>query len=275
MRALLGSRIELELGLTASDAAIRMDPDHVEQIVLSALRNAKQAMPNGGTFRVETASVELGGTTRLRGVISARCVRWTMADTGLGMNESTRRRAFEPFFTTKAAGEGTGLGLSMISAVVDRAGGVVTLESQLGHGTSLIVHVPRATGFMTSTPAPESGSEEPEATRAVLLVEDDPEARVDLATRLRSAGCDVVQAANGIEALELLRKLEDRVNLVLIDENLPGASMEELLRAVRSLSEEVEVLITPLTSMNGQEVDAKAITGTVLRALNAIRYADS
>src|SRR5207244_4454565 len=111
----------------------------------------------------------------------------------------------------------------------------VTLESQLGHGTSLIVHLPRATGFIASSPSPEGSVVDPEPTRAVLLVEDDPDARAELAMRLRSAGCDVVQAANGIEALGLLRKLADRVNLVLVDENLPGASVEELLRAVRAL----------------------------------------
>jgi PAS domain S-box-containing protein len=272
IRPLLGEGVELELQLTASDADVRLSPGHVEQILLSTLRNANQAMPHGGTFRIETASVELAGATQQRGLISARCVRWTITDTGVGMNESTRRQAFEPFFTTKPAGVGTGLGLAMIGAIVDRAGGVVALESQVGRGTSVIIHLPRATGFTSTAPQPlEEEYSKPSST--VMVVEDDFEARTIVADHLRSAGCEVIVAASGIEALELLRRLDERVSLVLIDSNLPGAAMDELLRAIRALSAGVEVLVTPLTGTHFEDPSPDDIARTVRRVLNGIRFA--
>lgn len=144
--ALLGEDIELELRLEAPDATVRMSPAHIEQIVLTAARNARQAMPHGGSFRIETANVELAGNADTRGVVGTRFLRWTLSDTGIGMTDSTRSRAFEPFFTTKPPGVGTGLGLSTVKAAVERSGGLVDLESELGRGTELVIHLPRATG---------------------------------------------------------------------------------------------------------------------------------
>src|SRR5262249_6012686 len=144
LRSVFGDSIELEIDVAASDASVRMDAAHVEQILLSAARNARQAMPNGGKFRVETASVVLRDREDGRSNDSARYVRWTMSDSGVGMTESTRRRAFEPFFTTKPLGSGTGLGLSLVKAAVERAGGAALLESELDHGTSLVIHLPCA-----------------------------------------------------------------------------------------------------------------------------------
>jgi PAS domain S-box-containing protein len=155
--ALLGDDIETELNLGASDAAVRLDPKHIEQIVLTAARNARHAMPHGGAFRIETAAAESNETDPARGVARARFVRWTLLDTGIGMTESTRERAFEPFFTTKPPGVGTGLGLSTVKAAVERTGGFVKLESQLGRGTKLVIHLPCATGTSYFPGSPKEG----------------------------------------------------------------------------------------------------------------------
>jgi two-component system cell cycle sensor histidine kinase/response regulator CckA len=149
IRPLLGADITLELCLTASDSAVRLDAAHIEQIVLNCVRNARQAMPRGGTFLIETASIELDGPSQGQDM-PTRFVRWSMSDTGVGMTESTRQRAFEMFFTTKPPGGGTGLGLAMVKAAVERAGGIVALESELGHGTAVVIHLPRASGFARS-----------------------------------------------------------------------------------------------------------------------------
>jgi PAS domain S-box-containing protein len=156
LRSLLGDGIGLEIDADATDPSIRLAETDVEQILLSAVRNARHAMPHGGTFRVETATVVLGARRQEGSVGSMRYVRWTMSDDGIGMSESIRRRAFEPFFTTKPIGAGTGLGLSLIKAVVERAGGSALLESEIGHGTSLVIHLPCASASATvsSRPAP-------------------------------------------------------------------------------------------------------------------------
>jgi PAS domain S-box-containing protein len=160
LKSMLGDDIELELELAAVDASVRMDVSDIEQILLSAVRNAKHAMPHGGTFRVETGSVVLKGVPEDARAISARYVRWTMTDTGVGMSEQTRRHAFEPFYTTKPAGSGTGLGLSLVNAVVERLGGAALLESELGRGTSLVLHLPcaSASASISSRPAPPPSS---------------------------------------------------------------------------------------------------------------------
>jgi signal transduction histidine kinase len=154
LRSLLADDIELELDFAASDASVRIAQAHVEQILLSAVRNGAQAMPHGGRFRVETEIEALSERSHAGAVASARYVRWTMSDTGVGMTEDARRRAFEPFFTTKPPGSGTGLGLSLVKAIVERAGGSVLLESALGRGTSLIVHLPLASASLSSRSAP-------------------------------------------------------------------------------------------------------------------------
>jgi two-component system cell cycle sensor histidine kinase/response regulator CckA len=249
IRALLGNEISLELNLAASDAAVRLDAVHIEQIVLNVVRNARQAMPHGGTFLIETASVELGGPADPERVVSTRAVRWSMSDTGLGMPESTREHAFEPFFTTKPPGKGTGLGLSMVKTTVERASGVVTLESELGRGTSLVVHLPRASG---STRAATDGEAfEGASFSTAMVVDDDPATRAQIATRLRSAGCDVVQAGSSGEALELLGRVAERLAVLLVDDRLHGALVGEFIRAAHAISPGLKVVVAPLHGDDG------------------------
>jgi CheY-like chemotaxis protein len=243
IRALLGDEITLELNLAASDAAVRLDAVHIEQIILNAVRNARQAMPQGGTFLIETASVELGGPADPQRVVSSRAVRWSMSDTGLGMTESTRERAFEPFFTTKAPGKGTGLGLSMVKTSVERTGGVVALESELGRGTSLVLHLPRASG---STRATDGATFEGTSLSTVMVVDDDPATRARIATRLRSAGSDVVLAGSSREALELLGRVAERLAVLLVDDRLLGALVGEFIRAAHAISPGLKVVVAPL-----------------------------
>jgi PAS domain S-box-containing protein len=143
--SLLGGDIGAEVDLGASDGSVRLDRAHIERILLTAVRNSRQAMPHGGGFRVETASVELMEADRPSGVAHGRFVRWAMSDTGAGMDESARSRAFEPVIPASPA-EDTALGLSMVKAAVERCGGFVELESELGRGTKLVIHLPCATG---------------------------------------------------------------------------------------------------------------------------------
>jgi two-component system cell cycle sensor histidine kinase/response regulator CckA len=156
LRSLLGNDIELEIDAAASDPCIRMDVSYVEQILLTVMRNSRHAMTGGGKFRVETANLALPHHPQQGGAGATRYVRWTMTDTGVGMTEETRRRAFDPFFTTKPAGSGTGLGLSLVKSVVERSGGSVLLESELGAGTSVVIHLPCASAStsISSRPAP-------------------------------------------------------------------------------------------------------------------------
>jgi PAS domain S-box-containing protein len=274
LRSLLGADIVLELNLTASDAAVRIDASHIEQIVLNAVRNARDAMPRGGTFFIETASVELSGPVTAHGTASARCVRWSMSDTGIGMDESTRRRAFEAFYTTKPSGRGTGLGLSMVKAAVERAGGNVALETSPGQGTSLVIHLPRATGFSRAPSELESGEVASVPFASVMVVDDDAESRARIAARLRGAGCDVVQAGSSGEALDLLGRLAERLGVLLVDEALPDFVIGEFMRAAHVLSPALEVIVARLDApasptANGPDSSRDPLEETLRRVLSA------
>ncbi len=247
LRSLLGDGIEFECGLAADDAAVRVDPSHIEQILLSSVKNSRQAMPHGGGYRIETANVELNIPVEARGTASSRFVRWTMSDTGVGMNESTRRRAFEPFFTTKPPGAGTGLGLAMVKAAVERAGGFAALESELDGGTKLVLYLPRATG--TSTFPPVLGEIRADVAHSrVMVVKDNADGSTDLADRLRAAGCDVLESGSGSHVLDLLRTQGDTLSVLVVDRTLPEFVVGELLRTAQVVSAQLEVLVAPLST---------------------------
>jgi two-component system cell cycle sensor histidine kinase/response regulator CckA len=269
-KSLLGPDIQFELRLTATDASVRMDAAHVEQVLLTAVRNARQAMPHGGMFRIETSNL-LGQRPADGRAALGRYLRWTMTDTGIGMTEGTRRRAFEAFFTTKPVGVGTGLGLSLVMAVVERAGGSALLESEVGRGTTLTVHLPCASAAsLSSRPPPEPRV----GAMTVMLVERTPEIRARIAARLSDAGCDVLATADVAEALHQLKKLNDRLAVLLVDEVMPGSVEEEFLGVVRVIAPFVEVVVASLaTSDTGLPLDdaaLDAIAETVLAAVSRL-----
>ena len=244
--SLLGADIAAEVHLGASDGEVRLDRTHVEQILLTAVRNARHAMPHGGTFRIDTATVELTDAARIRDTENTRFIRWTLSDTGVGMTASTRDRAFEPFFTTKPPGVGTGLGLSMVKATVERSGGFVDLESEPGRGTKLIVHLPRATGAAHAPRFPPEETKRHNPFARILVVEDDVEVASEIASRLRDAECDVVCAAGGADALDLLRHSHGSLDVLLVDESYPDFVVAQLVRTAREVSPSLEIVVAPL-----------------------------
>jgi PAS domain S-box-containing protein len=262
----LGEHIELVLRLDAPNCVVRMEEEHVHQILLSAARNAAQAMPHGGSFVVETATRQ-GAEDGLRHRSPAnRLLCWTMTDTGVGMSESTRARAFDPFFTTKPPGMGTGLGLSLVASVVERAGGSTCIESQLGRGTTLVIELPCA------TIAEDFAAQEAPSSRSpvVMVVEEDAVLRARLAVKLRDAGCSVIQAGREIEAIELLSELADALGVLLVDDALPEAAIAEFIRTARAVAPYVEIIIAPIG--DGDEDDTEDALETVTRlALTAIQ----
>ena len=135
LRRTIGEQIELAIELDPALAAVEADPDQLAQVVLNIALNARDAMPGGGRLTISTANVELD---------TGRFVAIRIADTGTGMDETTRGRIFEPFFTTKETGKGTGLGLATAYGVVSQSGGAIEVESTLGAGSTFCVLLPQA-----------------------------------------------------------------------------------------------------------------------------------
>jgi signal transduction histidine kinase len=187
LERLAGPGVTVVTTLAAAAATVKLDPTHLEQIVVNLAVNARDAMPNGGALSIETALVELPGadaSTRAAQPSAGPYVLVTVGDTGVGMDEETKARLFEPFFTTKRAGEGTGLGLATVYGIVKQCSAYIWVESEPGQGSRFKIYFPRVVPVLESTPprsqAPTAESMPPVSTGSgstrsagVLVVEDD------------------------------------------------------------------------------------------------------
>ncbi len=230
LRRILGEDIEL-VTLPAPDLwAVEVDPGQLEQVILNLAVNARDAMPRGGKITLETTNVTLDA--EYAGdhpeVAPGDYVRLAVSDTGCGMTEEVRARIFEPFFTTKDAGEGTGLGLATCYGIVRQARGHIWVYSEPGRGTTFKVYLPRSYAVPAPPPAERAEGRKPGGHELVLLVEDEPSVRTLAARALGRAGYRVVEAGNGVEALQKVGSLERPLDLLVTDVVMPQMGGKEL-----------------------------------------------
>jgi len=227
LRRLISEDIDL---LTITDphlAKVKADPGQIEQVILNLVVNAKDAMPEGGKLTIETSNSVLSKDyARLHGIPAGPYIMLAVSDTGCGMDAATRKRIFEPFFTTKTAGKGTGLGLATLYGIVNQSGGNVWVYSEVGHGTTFKIYLPRAddsadTGELLR-PKPT-----PHGTETVLLVEDEDQVRAILRQILENQGYHVLSASHGEEALAISQEPGD-IELMITDVVMPQMSGREL-----------------------------------------------
>jgi two-component system, cell cycle sensor histidine kinase and response regulator CckA len=229
LRPLLGDDVALEVKPSAMPCIVRIDPVHLQQVLVNLAVNARDAMPKGGVLgiSVEQRVVDDAQATRLRVSPGSYC-QMVVTDSGIGMPESVAVRVFEPFFTTKPRGLGTGLGLSTVHGIVHDAGGSIGLESTVGKGSSFTVLLPTS----SSEPAFPAAGATPRPTRSgtetILLVEDGDEVRRVTELQLTSAGYRVIGAPNGEAALQLATEFEGPIHLLLSDVMMPRMSGPEL-----------------------------------------------
>src|SRR2546425_11351103 len=219
LRRILPADVEI---VTAGDEGlpeVRADLHATEQILFNLVTNARDAMPNGGVLRIETRRVRLTDDQRTSGgaTHTGDFVCLAVEDTGVGMDEQTRRRIFEPFFTTKPLGRGTGRGLATVYGLVQQHGGSVEVDSEPGKGTRGRGHVPTAQGAATPPRRHSPPHQAPAGCDAIILVEDDDQLRRATKRVLEDAGYQVLTAADGQEALEVLRQQGEGIRLVLSD----------------------------------------------------------
>jgi CheY-like chemotaxis protein len=221
---LLGEHFTLVQVPAPHPLSLLADAGMLEQVVMNLVVNARDAMPNGGRIVVRLDEIELDAEAAQRRprVRAGRFGRLVVIDTGCGMSAATQARIFEPFFTTKEAGKGTGLGLSTVFGIVQQHEGWVEVESVEDRGSSFAVHLPLHLG-----PHEVRASEAPRAATAsgretIVIAEDDEGVRLGAARVLRQQGYLVHEAADGRQALELLRTHAGKVDLLLSDVVMPG-----------------------------------------------------
>jgi PAS domain S-box-containing protein len=219
----LGEHIEIT-PLLAEDAWTALaDPSQLTTAVLNLALNARDAMPNGGKLALETSNVYLDENyaSMQDEVAAGNYVMIAVSDTGSGIPAALLERVFDPFFTTKEVGKGTGLGLSMVFGFVKQSGGHIKLYSEEGHGTSVKIYLPRATG-LNQTAAEALVSVDIEGgSEAVLVVEDDPLVRRYVMTQIESLGYTTLEAANATDALHVIDNGAD-IDLLFTDVIMPG-----------------------------------------------------
>ena len=267
LRRSLGEDVEVVTLLDEHTGSVRADVSLLNQIITNLALNARDAMPRGGRLCLRTAPVELDAAfcAEHAGLAPGPHILLSVRDTGTGMTEEVRRRAFEPFFTTKRTGKGTGLGLSVVYGIVRRLGGCVELDSRPDAGTEVRIWLPRVEARGDTLPV-ELEEKVVGGRETILVVEDEPMVR-DLATRLlRSLGYSVLEVGGGEEALSLLRRYHDRLDLVLSDVVMPRMDGVELTLQLRQERPELQVLY-----MSGFADDAFAERGLNLDPRRLIR----
>jgi signal transduction histidine kinase/ActR/RegA family two-component response regulator len=216
LRQLLPANIDLTINTPPAPLSIHFDRSQFELALLNLTSNARDAMPDGGTFTLSLAQDDSSN------------VALTIQDTGLGMSAEVRQHLFEPFFTTKPTGSGTGLGLSVVYGLVRRAGGTIAVDSSPGMGTTFDILLPMTASSMAGAVLPLPG----ERIR-VMLIDDDDDLRGVLTSALENGGCEVCEAASGGEAERLLQKMATPPDVLICDHRMPDTDGMTLLRKLR------------------------------------------
>jgi CheY-like chemotaxis protein len=247
LRRLLGEQITFEYSGKDGLPLIEADPGMIEQVVLNLCVNARDAMPKGGRLRVGTDFVELAASqlTRSPGARPGKYVRLIVTDNGCGMDELTQQRIFEPFFTTKEAGKGTGLGLATVHGIVSQHRGWVEVVSAPGQGTTFSVILPATDKIAEVESRTEASQPIARGTETILLVEDEPGVRLTIGQFLRRTGYNVLEAANGVEAITLWRQHRPGIHLLFTDMVMPeGMTGLELAERLLAEKADLKVIIT-------------------------------
>jgi two-component system cell cycle sensor histidine kinase/response regulator CckA len=247
LRRTLGEACTVELKLMAPGIRVRVDRGQLEQVLINLALNARDAMPQGGVLTLQTRPVELG--TEVAGAPSGFAIRprsylrLTFTDTGQGMSPETLGHLFEPFFTTKPVGKGTGLGLATVYGIVKQSEGYVWAASEPGKGATFTIHLPivDAAQGPAATALPSVRAIPGEV---VLVVEDEPDVLTMTARVLRDGGYDVLEAANGRVALDLLEGYQKRLDLLVTDVAMPQIDGIELAARLRRTHPHLPVVFT-------------------------------
>jgi two-component system cell cycle sensor histidine kinase/response regulator CckA len=257
LRRLIGEKVKLDLVHGRDLWPVKVDVSQFEQVVVNLAVNARDAMPDGGKLTVRTANVTTEEAAHLshKGMPAADYVRIDISDTGTGIPPDIVDKIFEPFFSTKEVGKGTGLGLSTVYGIVKQTGGFVYVDSTPGAGTAFHIFLPRHRPEPEAQPEPQAtngaareGAEpakpRPDLTGqgTILLVEDEDGLRSLNARGLRSRGYSVIEAANGIEAMEALEEKDGDVDLVVSDVVMPEMDGPTMLREMRKRNPDLKII---------------------------------
>ena len=243
LRRVIGEEIELTCILDPSLRPVEADPGQLHQVIVNLAVNARDAMPRGGKVTIETANA--GSEVSL-----------TVRDTGSGMDAGTLEHVFEPFFTTKETGKGTGLGLATVYGIVRQSAGHISVQSEVGRGTSFSVFLPATEGVVALQVSAEPP---PRGSGCVLLVEDEEAVRRLVAMILEQHGYRVLTAPNGEEAIRVFEQCGYAIDLLISDVVMPRMRGPELVDHLRRSQPEINVLF--ISGYNDPSIKNQQVSG--------------
>ncbi len=245
LRRLVGEGIALEVERDADLWPVHADEAQLSNAIINLVVNARDAMPNGGTVTIATTNQTVSQSSTLGTAImpAGDYVCIAVTDSGTGMSKEVQSKIFDPFFTTKPVGQGTGLGLATVYGIVKQTGGFITVDSEVGRGTSFRIYLPRSRGE-TSAPAEAAPVAPRDVTGqdTILLVEDEEAVRSFAARALRMRGYHVLEAGGGEEALEIVRDPSIQIDLVITDVVMPNMDGPTLVRHVKEMKPGLAVI---------------------------------
>ena len=267
VRRLMGATVSMDVKLSPDLGHVRADPGQLSQVLINLAVNARDAMPQGGRLTIASANIEVSGRDASKpGLKEGSYAALIVRDTGTGMTEDVRSRVFEPFFTTKPPGQGTGLGLSTAYGIVKQSGGYIDVESAPSAGTTFTVMLPLASEPATVAPVQPVFADLAPMHGTILLVEDEAAVRDATRRMLGRHGFTVVEAANGVDAMDLFERQGDTIDIVLTDVVMPGMGGADLVRGLRQKHPGLRVLF--MSGYTQGALDLSEIDESTTRFLN-------
>lgn len=245
---IIGENINFQSIYCGNDLPVSCDKGQIEQVLINLATNARDAMPNGGSFIVQSEFAMLDSSimdSHQQSIPSGRYALLIVSDTGTGINKEHLDRIFEPFFTTKEVGKGTGLGMAIIYGIIKHHKGFIDVYSELGQGTTFRIYLPiretedkPTTASTTEVPLPVGGNE------TILIAEDDPAVRDLVSEVLSKSGYKVILAEDGEVAIEKFNLHQDRISLLILDMIMPKMSGREAYEEIQRIKPGVRVLFS-------------------------------
>ena len=271
LRASLPTTIEIKQQIPNKASYVLADPVQIQQIVLNLCTNAAHAMrDSGGRLGIELSEIELDSKmiNQYKGLTIGSYVKLKVSDTGHGITRSIMNRIFDPFFTTKDVGEGTGMGLSVIHGIVHGLNGQITVESDVGKGTTFSVLLPRFT--MDEIKTEKENTPLPRGQERILFI-DDEAALVQIAvTRFADLGYEIVGKTDSLEAMELFHSDPDYFDLIITDQTLPGLTGKELSKSVQEIRPGMPIILCTgySNSINPKEAERIGIKQCIYKPVS-------
>jgi CheY-like chemotaxis protein len=239
----------------------------MQQVILNLVLNARDAMPKGGKLIVTTKNVETSEVLEVRGLVipPGSYVGLSVTDTGTGMDEETQKQVFEPFFTTKGD-KGTGLGLATVYGIVQQWGGYLWLYSSVGMGTTFSIYFPAVNAGGAPVPKPKGLLLTAKGTETILIAEDEDALRKVMVRTMENNGYRVLQATNGVEAVQRALNYKDTIHLLLTDTVMPKMNGKELAGELGKTRPEMRIIF-----MSGYPLEVLSLQGKIDPSINLIQ----